>query len=244
MDAGGASGLNTRRCRPWTARAPSIRAYPAREHLQPGQGRGSAIPSIIPLWFGEGDVPAPAFIGEAMARAIAAGHVFYTHQNGIPELRQALARLPDRPGRAAGRRPSGSPSPFSGMNAIMLAIQLACEPGDNIIAIDPVWPNTGGMARLRRRRGALGADGPRPGRLDPRSGQGRRPDGRSHARRVLRLARQPDRRDGPAGDAGGAAGALPRARRLADRRRGLQPPGVRPHAARRPSSTSPSRKTG
>ena len=28
-------------------------------------------PSIIPLWFGEGDVPAPAFIGEAMAGAIA-----------------------------------------------------------------------------------------------------------------------------------------------------------------------------
>ena len=47
--------------------------------------------SIIPLWFGEGDVPAPAFIGEAMSRAIAAGHVFYTHQNGIPELRQTLA---------------------------------------------------------------------------------------------------------------------------------------------------------
>ena len=47
--------------------------------------------SVIPLWFGEGDVPAPAFIGEAMDRAIAAGHVFYTHQNGIPELRETLA---------------------------------------------------------------------------------------------------------------------------------------------------------
>ena len=48
-------------------------------------------PSVIPLWFGEGDLPAPAFIGEAMARAVAAGQVFYTHQNGIPELRAALA---------------------------------------------------------------------------------------------------------------------------------------------------------
>jgi aspartate aminotransferase len=34
------------------------------------------------------------------------------------------------------------------MNAIMLALQLICEAGDNIIAVDPVWPNTGGMARL------------------------------------------------------------------------------------------------
>jgi aspartate/methionine/tyrosine aminotransferase len=34
------------------------------------------------------------------------------------------------------------------MNAIMLALQLCCEAGDNMVAIDPVWPNAGGMARL------------------------------------------------------------------------------------------------
>jgi aspartate aminotransferase len=104
-------------------------------------------PSIIPLWFGEGDVPAPAFIGEAMSRAIAAGHVFYTHQNGIPELRQTLADYLT----GLGQQPIGPERitvSCSGMNAIMLAIQLACEPGDNVIAVDPVWPNTGGMARL------------------------------------------------------------------------------------------------
>ncbi len=104
-------------------------------------------PSIIPLWFGEGDVPAPAFIGEAMAKAIAAGHVFYTHQNGIPELRGALADYLT----GLGRRPVGPERitvTFSGMNAIMLAIQLAAEVGDNVIVIDPVWPNAGGMARL------------------------------------------------------------------------------------------------
>lgn len=104
-------------------------------------------PSIIPLWFGEGDVPAPAFIGEAMARAVAAGHVFYTHQNGIPELRGALADYLS----GLGRKPVGPERitvTFSGMNAIMLAIQLACEVGDNLIAVDPVWPNAGGMARL------------------------------------------------------------------------------------------------
>jgi len=103
--------------------------------------------SIIPLWFGEGDVPAPAFIGEAMARAVTAGHVFYTHQNGIPELRGALAEYLT----GLGERPISMDRitvTFSGMNAIMLAIQLACEPGDNVIAVDPVWPNTGGMARL------------------------------------------------------------------------------------------------
>jgi aspartate/methionine/tyrosine aminotransferase len=115
--------------------------------------------SIIPLWFGEGDVPAPAFIGEAMSRAVAAGHVFYTHQNGIPELRQTLADYLT----GLGQRPIGPERvtvTFSGMNAIQLAIQLACQPGDNIIAVDPVWPNTGGMARL------VGAE-VRSARMDP-----------------------------------------------------------------------------
>jgi aspartate aminotransferase len=103
--------------------------------------------SVIPLWFGEGDVPAPAFIGEAMSRAVAAGHVFYTHQNGIPELREALAIYLS----GLGARPVGPERitvTASGMNAIQLALTLICEAGDNIVAIDPVWPNTGGMARL------------------------------------------------------------------------------------------------
>ena len=103
--------------------------------------------SIIPLWFGEGDVPAPAFIGEAMARAIRDGHVFYTHQNGIPELREALADYLTGLGQKPVT-PDRITVTFSGMNAIMLAVQLACEVGDNLIAVDPVWPNAGGMARL------------------------------------------------------------------------------------------------
>ena len=104
-------------------------------------------PNIIPLWFGEGDRPAPAFIGDALKRAIDDGHVFYTHQNGIPELRGALAeyltglnRKPVKPNRITVT--------FSGMNAIMLTLQMAVRPGDNIVVIDPVWPNAAGMAQL------------------------------------------------------------------------------------------------
>jgi len=82
-----------------------------------------------------------------MASAVAAGHVFYTHQNGIPELRSALAEYLSGLGRAP-IGPERITVTFSGMNAIMLAIQLACEVGDNLIAVDPVWPNAGGMAKL------------------------------------------------------------------------------------------------
>ncbi len=160
--------------------------------------------SIIPLWFGEGDVPAPAFIGEAMSRAIAAGQVFYTHQNGIPELRQTLADYLT----GLGQQPIGPERitvTFSGMNAIQLAIQLVCQPGDNVVAIDPVWPNSGGMARLVGAEVRSARNGPRPERLGAGSADGGRPDRRSHARRVLRLARQPHRRDDPDRDAEGAA---------------------------------------
>jgi aspartate/methionine/tyrosine aminotransferase len=123
-----------------------IREIPLENISSLAKGR-FGDPSIIPLWFGEGDVPAPGFIGEAMARAVADGHVFYTHQNGIPELRETLAGYLT----GLGARPVGPERitvTFSGMNAIMLAIQLACEVGDNLIAVDPVWPNAGGMARL------------------------------------------------------------------------------------------------
>jgi aspartate/methionine/tyrosine aminotransferase len=104
-------------------------------------------PSIIPLWFGEGDLQAPAFIGEAMARAIAAGHVFYTHQNGVPPLREALSEYLTRLGaRRIG--PERITVTQSGMNSIALALQLVAGPGDNAVMIDPVWPNAGGCARM------------------------------------------------------------------------------------------------
>ena len=104
-------------------------------------------PSIIPLWFGEGDLQAPAFIGEALMQAIREGHVFYSHQNGIPLLREALAeyltglnRLPVTSDRITVTQ--------SGMNSIMLAVMMIAASGDNIVVIDPVWPNMAGMAQL------------------------------------------------------------------------------------------------
>jgi aspartate/methionine/tyrosine aminotransferase len=120
-------------------------------------------PDIIPLWFGEGDVRSPAFIGEALARAIAAGQVFYTHQNGVPELRETLAAYLSGLG-AKPVTPDRITVTASGMNAIMLALMLAAEVGDNVIAVDPVWPNAGGMAdvlgaEVRSVRMDLGGDG-------------------------------------------------------------------------------------
>jgi aspartate aminotransferase len=102
---------------------------------------------IIPLWFGEGDLATPAFIGEATHQAILDGHTFYSYQNGIPELREGLAKYHtgllgtliefDRITVTSG-----------GMPAIMLAIEMLVDQGDNVIVIDPVWPNIGGIVQV------------------------------------------------------------------------------------------------
>ena len=93
----------------------------------------------------------PSFIGEAMMDAVRAGEVFYTHQNGIPTLRQGLATYLSGLGQQAIAADRITVT-TSGMHAIMLGLQLILAPGDSVIVIDPVWPNFGGAARI------IGAD--------------------------------------------------------------------------------------
>src|SRR5882672_1375524 len=52
---------------------------------------GMGDPAVIPLWYGEGDLPTPDFIGRAATAAIEAGHTFYTYKAGLPELRETIA---------------------------------------------------------------------------------------------------------------------------------------------------------
>ncbi len=101
---------------------------------------GFGDPAIVPLWFGEGDLPTPSFIGDAAIAALRDGQTFYTHKRGIPPLRQAIAayltRLHDKPVGAERVVVTSA-----GMSAIMLACQILVEPGDNVVIVSPVWPN-------------------------------------------------------------------------------------------------------
>src|SRR5712692_6351906 len=78
------------------ARAESMRVRDAIRDLQTSRiaeisALGMGDPAVIPLWYGEGDLPTPEFIGAAATAALAAGHTFYTHKAGLPELRSAIA---------------------------------------------------------------------------------------------------------------------------------------------------------
>lgn len=116
----------------------AIRALPGskiREVANAGIGRSD----VLAFWFGESDEPTPEPIRRAGADSLARGETFYSHNLGLPELREAIARYgsalhgPLAPERIAVTS--------SGVSALMLAMQLLAGTGDEVVAVVPVWPN-------------------------------------------------------------------------------------------------------
>jgi len=101
---------------------------------------GRAKPGLIPFWAGEGDQPTPDFISQAAIRALKEGHTFYTHQRGIPPLREAVADYLQRHFNV-GVGVERIIVTGSGMQAIMLTMQALVGPGEEVVVISPVWPN-------------------------------------------------------------------------------------------------------
>ena len=101
---------------------------------------GFGDPAVIPLWYGESDLPTPGFVGAAATAALQAGHTFYTYKAGLPELRTAIADyLTGLHGRPVGAERILVSS--SGMTALMLVAQTLIGEGDNLVIVAPVWPN-------------------------------------------------------------------------------------------------------
>ncbi len=101
---------------------------------------GMDRPGVIPLWFGEPDLPTPDFIIAASDAALRAGETFYSHNRGVPELRQAIVGYTNELyGMAIGTDRITVTS--AGMNALMMIAELLVEPGDNIVFVTPLWPN-------------------------------------------------------------------------------------------------------
>jgi len=100
---------------------------------------GIGNPNVLPFWVGEPDEPTPEFIRKAGTDSIAAGELFYTHNLGIPELREALARYISS--LHTGIEPDEVAVTTAGVNALMLASQLLVDPGDRVVVVVPLWPN-------------------------------------------------------------------------------------------------------
>jgi aspartate/methionine/tyrosine aminotransferase len=119
----------------------SLDALPAsriREVANAALGRDD----LVKFWFGEGDLPTPAFIREAAKSALDAGDTFYNHNLGLLELREAIAAYANA--LHAPRVPLGSDRvavTSAGVSALSLVSQALLDPGDKAAIVTPVWPN-------------------------------------------------------------------------------------------------------
>jgi aspartate/methionine/tyrosine aminotransferase len=120
-----------------------------REVANAGMGRGD----VLAFWFGESDEATPEFIREAAIESIRRGETFYAHNLGLPELRDAIAAYTSRLHGPVGAERMAVTS--GGVNALMLAVQVLVDAGDEVVAVTPVWPNLTAQpvilgARLKR----------------------------------------------------------------------------------------------
>lgn len=113
----------------------ALTASKIRELYNEGLGK----PDVLPFWVGEPDEPTPDFIRKAGTDSIAAGELFYTHNLGIPALREALADYVSRLHRKVDSEQIAVTT--AGVNALMVASQLLVDPGDRVVQVVPLWPN-------------------------------------------------------------------------------------------------------
>lgn len=115
-----------------------IQALPGskiREVANAGLGR----PDVLAFWFGESDEVTPEPVRQAAAESLARGETFYSHNLGLPELREGIARY-----TASLHGPVDLDrivAASSGVTALMLATQMLVGAGDEVVAVVPVWPN-------------------------------------------------------------------------------------------------------
>ncbi len=107
-------------------------------------------PDVLKFWFGESDEVTPEVIRAAASASLAAGETFYSHNLGLPALRQALA------GYSTGLRQPGAEAVTAervavtsgGVNGLMISAQALIDAGDRVVVVTPVWPNLVAQPRV------------------------------------------------------------------------------------------------
>ena len=120
----------------------SLPASKIREVANAGLGRAD----VLAFWFGESDEVTPEPVREAAARSLRDGETFYAHNLGMAELREELSAYCSA--LHGGVDVERIAVTSSGVNALMLAMQLLVDPGDEVVAVVPLWPNLTAQAQI------------------------------------------------------------------------------------------------
>lgn len=123
----------------------TIRSLPGSQ-IRDVANAAMGLPDVLAFWFGESDEVTPEAVREAAARSLRDGETFYAHNLGLPVLREAI-----------GSYVSALHGPMSvdriavtssGVSALMLAMQMLVDAGDEVAAITPLWPNLTAQAEI------------------------------------------------------------------------------------------------
>ena len=106
-----------------------------REVANAGLGRSD----VLPFWFGESDEVTPLAVRQAAADSLLRGETFYSHNLGLPELREAISSFyRQRYGVAVPASRIAVTNGASG--ALNLAFACLTDPGSEWLMADPGYP--------------------------------------------------------------------------------------------------------
>lgn len=126
-----------------SARATSLVPSQIREVAE----LGMRMDDVIPLWFGESAWPTPDIAVNAATEALANGDHFYQPNSGKYALREAIEEYHQRIYSQSISIPRITVT-ASGMQGVMLTAQALINPGDEVVVVQPAWPNLGEAFRI------------------------------------------------------------------------------------------------
>jgi len=103
---------------------------------------------VLRLYFGESNLPTPAFIVDAAVRALREGQTFYSENAGLPPLRREIAGQYRRLHDVELDPECEIVVTASGVQALHLAIRSVVDPGDEVVILSPAWPNSTSIVAL------------------------------------------------------------------------------------------------
>lgn len=131
---------------------PSPTFAPSAERVPESRIRALAdvafgMEDVLFLQFGESTIPTPPYVVEAVNRAAQEGWTFYSPNQGLPSLRDAIAGLITRLHNVEIGPPEIQVT-SGGVQALNLAIKCVIDPGDEAIVLSPNWPNGSAMVEM------------------------------------------------------------------------------------------------